>query len=109
MEYRYQSKDKESKFVPDPLPPLPSRPVIPSMFFTPFKFKRGRRREPKNDNQGTKKKLKGRAQPLGLHDQQICKYHHHPIVYPSTYPCDEPVMAITVDSFLLSPSKITSV
>ena len=79
------------------------------MFFNPFKFKRGRRREPKNDNQGTKKKVKGRAQPLGLHDQQICKYHHHPIVYPPTYPGDEPVMAITVDPIPLSPSKITSV
>ena len=57
---------RQSKFVPDP---LPSRPVIPSMFFNPFKFKRGRRREPKNDNQRTKKKEKGRAQPLGLYEQ----------------------------------------
>ena len=93
-----QSKDKESKFVPDPLPLLPSRPVIPSMHFNPFKFKQGRRREPKDNNQGTKKKVKGRAQPLGLHDQQICKYHH-PSIYPPTYPGDEPVMAITVDLF----------
>ena len=61
-----QLKDKESKFVPDP---LPSRPINPSMFFNPFKFKQGRRRESKNDNQRTKKEEKGRAQPLGLYKQ----------------------------------------
>ena len=73
------------------------------MFFNPFKFKR----ELKN-TEHTKKKVKGRAQPLGLHDQQICKYHH-PIVYPLAYPSDEPVMAITIDPIPISPSKITSV
>ena len=83
------------------------KPIHSSVFFNPFKFKRGRRREPKN-NQHTKKKVKDRAQPLGLHDQQICKYHH-PIVYPPTYPGDEPVMAFTVDPIPVSPSKITSV
>ena len=107
-----QSKDKESKFVPDPLPPIPNRLVVHSLFFNPFKFKQGRRPESKlkNDNQGTKKKVKGRAQPLGLHKQQICKYHHpHPIDYPLTYPGDEPVMAITVDPIPLSRIKVPSV
>ena len=52
--------------------------------------------------------MKGRAQPLGLHDQQICKYNHL-IVYPLAYPGDEPVMAITIDPITVSPSKITSV
>ena len=51
--------------------------------------------------------MKGRAQPLGLYDQQICKYHH-PIVYPLAYLGDEPVMAITIDPIPVSPSKITS-
>ena len=96
------ARRSQSKFVPDPLPPEPSRPVIPSLFFNPFKFKRGRRPEPKKDNKGTTKKVKGRAQTLGLHDQQICKFHHPPIDYPSTYPGDEPVMAITVDPIPLS-------
>ena len=102
----------QSKFVPDPLSPVPSRPVIHSMFFNPFKFKRGCRPElkPKKDNQGTTKKVKGRAQPLGLHDQQIYKHHHHhPISYPPTYPGDEPVLAIKVDTIPLSRSKILSV
>ena len=103
---------RQSKFVPDPLPPSPSRPVVHSMFFDPFKFKQIRHPEPKpkNDNQGTKKKVKGRTQSLVFHDQQICKYHHHhPIVYPPTYLGDEPVMAITVDPIPLSRSKIPSV
>ena len=78
------------------------------MFFNPFKFKRGCRREPKDNNQRTKKKVKGRAQPLGLHDQQIYKYHHS-IVYPLVYPGGEPVMAITIDPIPVSPSTITSV
>ena len=52
--------------------------------------------------------MKGRAQPLGLHDQQIYKYHH-PIVYPLVYPGVEPVMAITIDPIPVSPSKITLV
>ena len=103
-----QSKEKASKFVPDPIPPIPSRPVKPSMFFNPFKFKRGRRREPKKDTQRTKKKVKGRAQPLGLHDQQMCKYHPQ-IVYPLVYPGDEPVMALTIDPLPISPSTIISV
>ena len=51
-----QSKEKESMFVPNK---LPSKPVNPSMFYNPFKFKQGRCREPKNDNQRTKKKEKG--------------------------------------------------
>ena len=53
-----RSKEKESKFAPDP---LPSGPVKPSMYFNPFKFKQRRRHELKNDNQRTKKKVKGRA------------------------------------------------
>ena len=54
--------------------------------------------------------MKGRAQPLGLYEQQICKYHHpHPIDYPLTYPGDEPVMAITVDPIPLSRTKVPSV
>ena len=59
-------KEKESKFVPDPIPPIPSRPVKPSMFFNPFKFKRGRRREPKNESKHStnKKKVKGRARTM---------------------------------------------
>ena len=71
-----QSKEKESMFVPDK--PL-SKPVNSSMFFNPFKFKQGRRHEPENNSQRIKKKEKGREQLLGLHDQQLCKYHH-PIV-----------------------------
>ena len=61
----------QSKFVPDPLPPITSRPVVYSLFFNPFKFKQGHRPEskPKNDNQGAKKKVKGRAQPLELLEQ----------------------------------------
>ena len=108
---REWNRQSKSKFVPDPLPPVPSRPVIPSLFFNPFKFKRGRRpeRKPKKDNTGTAKKVKGRAQPLGLHEQQICIYHNPPIEYPPTYPGDEPVMAITADPIPLSRSKIPSV
>ena len=54
---------RQSKFVPDPLPTILSRPVVHSMFFHFFKIKQGRRPEskPKNNNQGTKKKVKGRA------------------------------------------------
>ena len=52
-----KSKEKESKFVPDK---PQNKPGNPSMFFNPFKFKRGRRREPKNDKQCTKKNEKGR-------------------------------------------------
>ena len=67
---REWSLARQSKFVPDPLPPVPSRPVVPSLFYNPYKYKRGRhpKRKPKKDNQGTTKKVKGRAQPLGLHD-----------------------------------------
>ena len=55
---------------------LSSKPVNPSMFCNPFKFKQGRCLEPKNANKYTKKKEKGRGQPLRLHKQQLCKYHH---------------------------------
>ena len=48
-----KSKEQESKFVPDK---HPRKPVNPSMFCNPFKFKRGRRHEPKNGKQHTKKK-----------------------------------------------------
>ena len=87
---------------------LPSKLVNPFMFFNPFKFKEGRCREPQNVNQRTKKKEKIQEQPLGLHEQQLCKYHHS-IIYPLVYPSDEPVEEITVDPIIVTPSKITSV
>ena len=61
-----KSKGKKSKFVPEK---PPSQPVNPSMFFNPFKFKRGRRREPKKDQQRTKRKEKGPKQTLGIYKQ----------------------------------------
>ena len=85
-----------------------SKSINTSVFFNPFKFKRGRRCEPKNAIQITKKKDKGRRQPLALHQLQLYK-HHHPIVYPLVYPGDEPVMAITVNLIIVPPLKITSV
>ena len=105
-----KSKEKEANFVPNK---PPRKSVNPYMSINPFKFKQGRRREPKNDHQCTKKKKKkkkkkGRRQPLVLHKQQLCKYHH-PIVYPLVYPEGEPVMAITVDPIIVPPSKITSI
>ena len=100
-----QLKEKESIFIPNK---PPSKPINRSMFFNPFKFKRGRRCEPKNNNQRTKKKEKSQGQPLGLHEQQLCRYNH-PVVYPLVYPGDEPVMAITVDPIIVPTSKLTSV
>ena len=44
-----------------------SKPVIPSMFFNPFRFKQGRRPEPKNVDQHAKKKDKDQRQPLALY------------------------------------------
>ena len=64
----------------------------------------------KNDNQGAQKKVKNRSQPLGLHEQQLCKYHNsHPIDDILTYSGDEPVMAITVDPIPSSLTKKPSV
>ena len=60
-----ESKETKSRFVPGPNPKIPisSTPVIHSLFYNPFKYKRGRRSESKmkNDNQSTKKKVKNRA------------------------------------------------
>ena len=50
------AREKESKFEPDK---PPRKPVNPPMFFNLFKFQQGRCREPKNDQQRTKKKEKG--------------------------------------------------
>ena len=98
-----------SKFEPDGVQSKPpSKPVNPSMFFNPFKFKQGCRRETKNDQQQTKRKEKGPKQPLGLYGQQLCQYHSSTIS-PLVFPGDEPVMAITVDPIKVLPSKITSV
>ena len=47
----------------------PSKPVHSSMFFYPFKFKRGRRREPKKDLHCTTRKEKGPKQTFGLYKQ----------------------------------------
>ena len=77
-------KEKEPVVVPDK---TTNKPVNPSMFFNPFKFKPGRRHEPKNVDQHTKKKDKGRGQTLALHQQQLCK-NHYPIVYPPVYTGD---------------------
>ena len=64
-----------SKFDPDDVHSKPlSKPVHSSMFSNPFKFKRGRRREPKKDLQRTKRKEKGPKQTLGLYKQQLCQY-----------------------------------
>ena len=59
-----------SKFDPDGVRSKPtSKPVHSSMFSNPFKFKRGRRREPKKDQQRTKRKEKGPKQTLGIYKQ----------------------------------------
>ena len=94
-----------SKFEPDK---PPRKPVNPSTFFNPFKFKLGRSREQKNDQQHTKRKKKGPKQPSGLYEKQLCQ-HHSPIVSPLVCPGDEPLMAITVNPIKVPPSKITFV
>ena len=66
------SKEKEPVVAPNK---STNKPVIPSMFFNPFKYKQGNCYEPKNVDEHTKKKDKGQRQPLALHQQQLCKYH----------------------------------
>ena len=99
-----------NEFVPGPVPKFSfsSVPVINSLFYNPFKYKRGRRPEPKrkNNNLGVKKKVKNRGRTLAVHEQQLCPYHNpHPIDDPIVYPGDEPVMAITVDPISSSLTK----
>ena len=98
-----------SKFDPDGVRyKPPSKPVHSSMFSNPFKFKRGRCREPKKDPQHIKRKEKGPKQTLGLYKQQLCPYHS-PVISSLVLPGDELVMVITVDPITVLPSKITSV
>ena len=99
------SKKKKSMIAPNK---PTSKLVNPSMSFSLFKFKQGCHCKPKNVNRRTKKKKKGQGQPLGLHKQQLCKYHR-PIIYPLVYPGDEPVMTITVDPTIVPPLKIPSI
>ena len=98
-----------SKFDPDCVRYKPtSKSIHSSMFSNPFKFKRGRCREPKKNLQRTKRKEKGPKQTLGLYEQQLCQYYS-PTISPLVLLGDKPIMAITVDPITVLPSKITSV